>query len=96
MQVGRSGLYRMGKSPSPTCYRCHRNPETTDHFLFHCPPHAIARSQLARTCSLSRHRLTLEAPRLAEMHSGYLRIYPNHPTLQLYVRSPPRVDPPDK
>ncbi|KAF8996602.1 hypothetical protein BDQ17DRAFT_1249545, partial [Cyathus striatus] len=39
-------FYRIGKSPSPTCRRCHMHPETTDHFLFRCPAHAAARNRL--------------------------------------------------
>ncbi|KAF8991478.1 hypothetical protein BDQ17DRAFT_1173876, partial [Cyathus striatus] len=52
-------LHRIGKSPSLMCHRCHQHTETTEHFLFQCPAHIIARNQLARACSLARDCLTL-------------------------------------
>ncbi|KAF8991878.1 hypothetical protein BDQ17DRAFT_1312734 [Cyathus striatus] len=52
-------LYRIGKSPSPTCQRCHQHTETMEHFLFQCTAYTAARNTLARSCSLTHACLTL-------------------------------------
>ena len=41
-------LHRIGKADAPTCPCCMRADETVQHFLFHCPAHAIARRGLTQ------------------------------------------------
>ena len=50
-------LHRIGKSDSPTCLSCGRDDETVHHFLFDCPAHQHARSDLGHV--LGRHSKSL-------------------------------------
>ncbi|KAJ6568284.1 hypothetical protein DFH09DRAFT_811270, partial [Mycena vulgaris] len=48
-------LFRLKKSPTPTCPCCGLADETVDHFLHFCPAHRAARARLHATNRLARY-----------------------------------------